>query len=243
MKTKRKKTSSCLAEGLKSCLFHVVAGRRACFQTGRLLKLWLLVHCKWKSRQTAVLHVCVVQNRSVMLMNPWNKRIALRHCPLTLCCLPGGLPWKCATNTTLSKAQTSFSRSGFLNCSWANGWATQPEDAGESLNLVWYVAVLFLNSQLVKCFTDFITLITDEFSKSWLWVFNSGESRRILRLEMSARMLAISFTVIVSIIVQLVFILLLSSPTYSLQKLSPICGAITWSWSQCECVLVGVWVF
>lgn len=39
-------------------------------------------------------------------------RIAWRHCPLTLCCLPGGLPWTSATSATQSKAQTSAAAQG-----------------------------------------------------------------------------------------------------------------------------------
>lgn len=39
-------------------------------------------------------------------------RIDWRHCPLTLCCLPGGLPWTSATSATLSKAQTSAAAQG-----------------------------------------------------------------------------------------------------------------------------------
>lgn len=183
----------------------------------RLFKLGLLVHCKWKSRQTAVLQVCAVQNTSVMWMNPRNKRIALRHCPLTLCCLPGGLPWKCATNTSLSKAQTSQSF-------WLFRLLMGKRLSHTARRRRWVIGLIrccALFKLIVKCFTsDFSTLITDWWIRSWLWVFNSCESWRILQLEMSARMLAISFTVIVSIIVQLVFILRLSFLTYSLQKLS-----------------------
>lgn len=59
-------------------------------------------------------------------------RIAWRHCPLTLCCLPAGLLWTFAISATLSKAQTS---------AVAQGKTALHALVGSSVGAVWVLSL------------------------------------------------------------------------------------------------------
>lgn len=80
-----------------------------------------ILKCYWRKWESPVGLLAKQQNESL----GGEKRIVLDYCPLTFCCLPGGLPWKIAMNTSLSKAQTSprsFWQNSFLHSQWVNCW-------------------------------------------------------------------------------------------------------------------------
>lgn len=87
-------------------------------------------------------------------------RIAWRHCPLTLCCLPGGLPWTPAMSATLSKAQTSAVAQGkTASCTWQaerlRRSHTAPDTCEYSIRLCTVRKTDFLKLLVVKSSTFF----------------------------------------------------------------------------------------
>lgn len=147
-----------------------------------------------------------------MQMKWWNKRQSCRLCPLTVCYLPGGLPWKAAMSASLSKAQMAKQLSV---CSRGRSQSAEPPSLKKGVScLIFFISVNVLCSIFLVVglwWNDYHLAFFQEtdcdwFSMFWLWELHSCTSEKIFQCKTSARLSAVTFTVNISFTVHLVWL-------------------------------------